>query len=395
MIAIPWYFAKEQEMSLFGIMFIAVSILTLLWSPYSGTLIDRFNRKHIFLIVNICSAIIILVVASFGMYRNQLPLTLVGMVFLFTTLVYTIHYPNLYAFVQEISEPGMFGKITSYLEIQGQAATVIAGGLAAILLEGMTNVQIGSITLNINTWSIQKIFFADGITYLLSFCFILFIVYSPVKRRLIETGSLIARFRTGANYLLKNRSIFWFGAFAYAVFVTALVASFYLFATYVNNYLKAGANIYAISDICYASGALLSGIAIRRFFSFQNIPIAIIIMTFTMAIAFLSLFFWKAIILFFAVSLLLGITNAGTRILRVTYLFRNIPNQVFGRVASIFTLSHTLFRIVFLSIFAFPFFTTGPNVIYACLILSIFLILSALILYYLYPKFDKTLVKDT
>ena len=320
---------------------------------------------------------------------------MVGLVFLFTTLVYTIHYPNLYAFVQEIIEPGKFGKITSYLEIQGQTTTVIAGGLAAILLEGIKNFQFGPYTLNIKAWPIQKIFLIDGITYLLSFCFIIFIAYTPVKERIQEEGSMVSRFRIGARFLNENHSILWFGIFAYAVFVTVLVSTFYLFATYVNNYLQAGGSIYAISDVCYALGAIFSGVMIRRFFLFHNIPKAIILMTLIMGVAFISLYFWKAILLFLVVGALLGITNAGTRILRVTYLFRNIPNQVFGRVSSIFTLSHTLFRIIFLSIFAFPFFNIGGNVVFACLILGIFLITSALILFYLYPKFDKTLVKDT
>ena len=42
------------------------------------------------------------------------------------------------------------------------------------------------------------------------------------------------------------------------------------------------------------------------------------------------------IILFFTANLILGITNAGVRILRTTYLFSNIPNNLIGRNLVVF-----------------------------------------------------------
>ena len=113
-----------------------------------------------------------------------------------------------------------------------------------------------------------------------------------------------------------------------------------------------------------------------------------------MGFGFSLLFFSKSVLLFILITALLGLTNAGTRILRVMYLFQSIPNEVFGRSMSIFYISHTIFRILFLLLFSLSFFTEGTGIAYACLILSGFLISSGLILSYLYPKFDQTLVKD-
>jgi len=78
---------------------------------------------------------------------------------------------------------------------------------------------------------------------------------------------------------------------------------------------------------------------------------------------------------------LLGVTNAGVRIQRITYLLNNVPNHVYGRANSIFFLSHIFFRVSFLLSFSFPFFLTGNNIIFAFIIFTIFLIASAVVLY--------------
>jgi DHA3 family macrolide efflux protein-like MFS transporter len=75
-------------------------------------------------------------------------------------------------------------------------------------------------------------------------------------------------------------------------------------------------------------------------------------------------------------SLVLGLTNAGTRILRMTYLFKVIPNQVFGRAGSIFFISNILFRLTFLSIFTLPFFHLSNNIIYTFVVFTVFLIIA-------------------
>ena len=54
MIAIPWYFVKivgRHEM--FASAYIGITFLTLFWGLYSGTLIDRYSRKKLFIIINI------------------------------------------------------------------------------------------------------------------------------------------------------------------------------------------------------------------------------------------------------------------------------------------------------------------------------------------------------
>ena len=54
--------------------------------------------------------------------------------------------------------------------------------------------------------------------------------------------------------------------------------------------------------------------------------------------------FSKSIIFFFIANLLLGITNAGVRILRTTYLFSHVPNNLMGRATSVFSSINVMVR---------------------------------------------------
>ncbi len=393
MIAIPWYFAKNGNAQTFGWIFTFVTALSLLWGPYSGTLIDKYNRKHIFLGLCIVCGSILFMVAGLGFYWEQLPWYMVGFIFLMTFMNYNLHYPNLYAFVQEITEKRYYGKVTSYIEVIGQLTTVMAGAGAALLLEGTLDGQLMLFGINIpvnfkiKAWTIYEIFLLDGFTYVLSFFIILLIKYSPLIKREQEEGTILKRLNVGWQYLKNNSYILLFGIASYNVFVTVLITTFYLAAKYVESHLHERGDVFASADMFYALGAILAGIAIRKIFQHTTIPMSIIIMTILTAVLFFVLSISSDLWIFYVMFLLLGITNAGIRIQRITYLFQQIPNQVFGRAGSIFFISNILFRIFFLSIFSLAFFHLDNNIIYAFSILSVFLLLSALVLIRYYKKF--------
>lgn len=394
MIAIPWYFTKQGDTTLFGYLYAAITAVSLIWGPFSGTLVDKYDRRKIFLVLNVALGIILLSVSFYGFQNDGVPWLMVGFVYLMTFLNYNLHYPNLYAFAQEITEKRFYGKITSYLEIQGQLASVLAGAGAALLLEGTENgilslfgfdIHLGG---NIEAWEIHHIFLMDGITYFVGFCIIYLISYRALVPRKIETGGAWQRMKVGYQFLMDNKSIFIFGVASYSIFMCVLVTIFYSNPIYVEKHLQEGGDIFASSEICYALGAIFSGAAIRYIFNekYISITMSIIIMTFVTAILFLVLNFSNNIPLFFLMIFILGITNAGTRIQRVTYLFRKIPNQYYGRAGSIFFITNIIFRITFVSIFALPFFQTGNNIIYSMGILAVFLLFSVGLLIFFYKR---------
>jgi DHA3 family macrolide efflux protein-like MFS transporter len=386
MIAIPWYFAQQQDMTRFGFIYGLATVISFLWVPYSGTLVDKYNRKHIFLALTFVSGIIVLSTGLVGQNAGALPWWVVGGIFMLTFFNYNLHYPNLYAFAQEISEKKQYGRITSLLEIVGQSTNVIAGAGAAMLLEGTQNGMLNLFgifvpsPIEIAPWEIYHIFLFDGCTYFVALVILSLIRYTPLVRRTYEAGNIRKRMRTGLNWLQKNPAVFVFGVASYCLFATVLIEVFFLGANYVQLHLGEGGDVFGASEMFYGVGAIAAGFAIRWIFRRTTTPTSILIMTFITAILYFVLFGTRDVWIFYFMSFLLGITNAGVRIQRTTFLFKLVPNQVYGRASSIFFLFNAAFRIILVGAFSLPFFQQTDKIAWAFAIMGIFLILAGLVL---------------
>ncbi len=393
MLAIPWYFARTGDMGRFALMYVLTNVLSFFWVPYAGTLIDRFNRKHLFMVLTAVSAALLFAVAAFGFSREGLPWYVVAGVFTITFLNYNLHFPTLYTFVQEITEQRHYGWITSVIEVMNQVTSMLAGAGAAILLEGTRGGRLNIFGFQVQTgweiepWTIYEIFALDGSTYVLSFLIISLISYVPLAERHAETGSVIRRLRVGYDWLRRHPNIFLFGVASYSIFVTVLIVVFYLGAKYVSDHLQLGGDVYAASEMYFALGSILAGLAVQRVYQWTTRPMGVILNTFLAGAVFTTLALTKGGFLFYLMLFLLGYTNAGTRVLRTTYLFNHVPNQIFGRAGSIFFLTNIVFRTVFLLLFALPFFQRGNNVIYAMALLGAFLFLAGMVLIRYYSSF--------
>ncbi len=394
MIAIPWYFAQQELLGYFVLVYLFTNVISLFWVPYSGTLIDRYDRKHVFLAVTAVGGLMLAAITAIGFSQGGLATPLIALVFVFTFLNYNIHYPNVYAFVQEITESKYYSRITSYMEIIGQITTITAGAVSTLLLVGTTDggFQIFGETLSLGThispWAIHEIFLVDACTYFAAFLIIAMISYVPLQQRKVETGSMITRIQLGWTYLMAHKNVLSYGVLSYIVFLAMLMEAFYLGVSYVSNHLQESGDVYANSKMAYSLGAICTGIGLKYLFSRVSIPLITIILTIGTAAIFFTQYATKSTTLFFIMLFLLGITNAGTRIARVTYLFRNVPNQFFGRAGSIFFMSNIIFRILLLSLFSLPFFQLDNNVTYAYLVVSIVLIIAVALLIKNYKTYD-------
>lgn len=393
MLAIPWYFAMQHQTERFGWVYIGANLLALIWVPYAGTIVDRYDRKKVFLGLTLIVGAVIAGIAFYGHSLGELPWYLVGFIFMLTFWNFSLHYPTLYAFTQEITEKKYYSRITSWLEIQGQLTTMMAGAIGALLLEGSIDGTINILGFKVNSpfdfeaWQIYEVFTLDAATYFVSFLLILSIRYIPLQQRFHETGRFMERLKTGVIYLREHPYIFLFGLASYCIFVTVLIEGFYLNAIYVKNHLEAGGDIFANAKAFYAIGALAAGISIVYIFKKWTIPGAIILMTALTALVYFSFFATKLVSVLLIGSAILGLTNAGTRVLRVTWLFRTVPNQVFGRANSVFNIVTIVFRLGLMLIFTLPFFHRSNHIIWTMVIMGIFLLIVVFILSRYYRKF--------
>ena len=388
MLAIPWKFALLGESLKFNAMFFFVTLGAMFWGLYAGTLIDRYNRKKVFIVTNLIEGIILCCVAYYGSVIGDIPIWGIGIVFATTAFGFTIHFPTIYAFIQEISDPKDYTKITSMLEVIGQLTSMVAGACAALLLDGLVESEQFEFfgrklvsNFSIDKWKIDKIFMFDGLTYLASAFLLLFIRYTPYKIIKVEKSSLVERLKTGFIYLKEHSHILLFGFFSYAVFVVLLVEMFSVMPMYIKNHLGGTGIVFGTAEILYAMGAVIAGITVNRFFKKVEIVKKIIFLTVIISLSFFILGFTKDVSLFLVLSIFIGIANAGTRIYRMEYLFKNIGNEVIGRVNGIFNMTNIVARLCFIGLFTNSYFKEGSNIAMAYNILGCFAILAAFVLY--------------
>ena len=387
MLAVPWYFAQQQLSSRFNFMYAVATFLTLFWGVFAGTLVDRFPRKKVFLTTNILEGTIVLSIAAIGFWQGGLPWYLVMLVFGVTIFGYQLHYPNLYAFAQEVTQKGNYQRVTSMLEIVGQSTNVGAGLLAALLLEGVDwqyTLALGSwelpLSVYIPRWTIWEIFAMDGATYFISSCLIALIRYVPQSAFEIEYGSVWKRIRTGITFLQQNRIVLIFGLLSYSVFVVVLVELHAVAPLYISNHLHEGGHVLGTMEVLYALGALSAGLGVRYLFKQQQVVGSVLMLMGLGVLSLGVLSITRSVAIFLIAGLFIGFSNAGVRVLRVAYLFEHIPNNIIGRVNSVFSMANILMRVGFILLFSNAFFGQGSNITWAYGIMALFVLLALITL---------------
>ena len=332
MITISWYMTKtlgaEKE---FGILYAVLTFISLFWGTIAGSLVDRYNRKNIFLITNLTAGTVLLLMALLGYSNGGMTFAYTAIAFATTLFVYNVHYTNLYSFVQEVTDKKNYGNAVAMIEVQGQFTSVIAGTMAALLLYG-NDIVIGDFTIPIPKWNLQTMVLIDAITYFVSVGIIAMIPYSMSRNRHIDTGSLKERILGGLGFLQHNKYIFLYGCTSFCVFVTIMICTIFYFPIYINKFLDGDTVTFAISETVYGFGALFAGAFIRRVFGDMEAVKSIIILCIGGIIMFIGLAFIKNIPFFYVMCFFYGIFNAGARVFRATYLFHKVPNEVSGRV---------------------------------------------------------------
>lgn len=391
MLAIPWYFSGMQQQSgLFAKIYVFSNFLSLFWGLYAGTLVDRYNRKHLFLGINVAGMLLIGGVAAYGWWQGSLSWVGPAIAFLTTVFIYNVHFPAMYAFAQEITPKEEYKKITSLLEIQGQITWTISGGLAAVLLSGFDGiVTIGTtvITLpfTIAPWKIYEVFTLDAATYVVALLLIATIAHRAVIARNTDTTALHRRLLNGIHYLRQHKPMFIFGNASLFVFLSILIHSTIINPLYVTHYLHKSAGVYASADMVFSMGALLAGFFAAKIIRDEALITSIIFLNCLAAIMFTVHVFNQNMLWYFFTYFIIGMCNSAIRIQRVTYFFHHISNDIIGRTGSVFFMLNVVERMLLTALLSLPFFQTGGNIAYANGILAV-ICLSGAFLIFIYKK---------
>lgn len=249
------------------------------------------------------------------------------------------------------------------MEIQGQLTQVISGAAASFLIEII---------------SLKWILLVDMLTF--AGAFFLFLCIPYVKKKEVKRKATFKKqLFEGIHFMKKRPKLFWFLLATYMPFIGVMMAN-YLIPVYISDILKASASVYAIEGMMYGVGAVLAGISIPIMMKYVKIEISIVMTMVIYVISITAMIIEPSIMLLYGLAIFHAIGNAGTRVARNVLMMEEIPNEVMGRVDSLFRLIGTGIRIVLLMLFTAG--VSKAGVMIPFYVLSCILILSLGIAFY-------------
>ncbi len=404
-LAIPWYLVNlpEEEDGAFkaAAMMTIITVISLFWGLYSGTLVDKYNRKRIFQVMQSIEVILIAFAGLYGYFMGELPFWALTLVAGVTICGWTLFYPNLYAFCQELAPPRLYKKVNSAVELQGQATNFIGMLIGPLLIAGELKADLGAIQINLEfvKWEMYEIFLLDAGTSLLSVAIISLIRYTPGEYPRSSSGSVFSRLKEGFNFVRQRPPLMVFGIASYNIFLTLLVFVQVAMAMYIHGHLGFefidGTPVIAGFEMLYSLGAICTGIfmvALAKAMKKSNLIVQVMVLMGLAAAVFFIFSVSKSVPLFLICGFLIGIANSGARILRITYLVRIVPNTMIGRTDTFFRVINTSGRLILLLVLMLPFFSkdgNGHHIIYGTLIMSMICLLSLVLLIIFFKRFDR------
>ena len=346
--AIPWLLIQQPHgKAILGYTNSIVTLVILLLLPYLGKLVDRNSRKAIVLIFLALGFAVNILVIAVMLLRGRVEVWELLTVFAYGSLGASVYYPAQFALNQEIFAHDQYEQLSGAIEIQWQAASMIAGAAGALLIS------------RVPLWVILAI---DATTYAVSFCLVTRLAYSRSKLASSTTSALKMMWE-GVSYLQQRPrlSIVMFASFL--PFLALMVAN-YLSPIFVRDTLGMGSEVYAAGEISYAIGAVVAGLSIP----FINGKIGLIptlfftIGCYTIAVALNPILPVTAV---FLISFMLqGWGNAGSRVARSILVLKTVPNEIIGRVNLFYSAIERLLRAALLALVTYLLKDWGPNLPY-------------------------------
>ncbi len=367
-IAVPWLLIHRAGGDrLYGWTTLGTTLALFLMMPHYGAWLDRHSRKTMLLVGELFGFVATLAMASLSLATGRVETWQLVTIYFCGMLYYTLHYPAKYAFLQQIFARDQYQSLMGLLEIQGQTAMMVAGGLGSLLIDRVP---------------LPFILLFDAFTYLFSFLVQSTLPYesthltdpsragfSPPSAKIGIRHSIVE----GWQWLRARPAMSLFFACTLMPFIAVMVGN-YLFPIYVSEVLHASADVFGRGELVFAIGAILAGASVPRLATERGAERAILWANGLCLIA-VSLFtFASNQGTYYFALLLFGYGNAGTRVGRHTLLFVTVPNAVMGRVGMFFNVYDRVLRtaLTFAMTLLVPrtTATAGYAVLLACLVLA-------------------------
>jgi MFS family permease len=321
--AVPWLLVQQPGGNAsYGAVTLVTTLVLFLFLPCYGVWVDRHSRKTMMLGSELFGFAATATMAVVGAITGRYGLWQLSTIYFCGMLYYTLHFPAKFALLQQLFAKSQYQSLMGLMEIQGQTAMMVAGGLGAILVEHV---------------SLTTILCFDAATYLFSFFIQSTIPYhadhlAPADAPRVSAWGSIAE---GWRWLRDRPRLTVFFTASLLPFIVVMVGN-YLFPIYISQTLGAGAWVFGAGEIIFAAGAIVAGASLPRLVAEHSaqrtVPVTIAVFAAGAAL----LVFCPGVAFYFCAALLLGFGNAGVRVARSAAILHLVDKQVMGRVNSFF-----------------------------------------------------------
>ena len=317
-VAIPWLLVQRPGGErIFGYITVAATICLFLMVPYYGAWLDRHSRKAALLAGELFGATATLTMATWMLLTGETATWQLVTLYFTGMLYYTLHFPARFAFVQQVFEKRHYQQLVGLMEIQGQTASLLSGGLASVMLVYVP---------------FYVILLCDAGTYLFSFTLQRTLPYEATHISK-EPGKSNAwkSMGEGLSWLKARPQLTTFILCTTAPFVAVMTGN-YLFPIYVQNILQAPASVYGRGEMAFAFGAIVAAIVAPKLIVRHAAANVALFMMATFIVGLVLLGSLHIVPAFYAALILLGLGNAGSRVARGSLMLNEVPNAIIGRV---------------------------------------------------------------
>ncbi|MGA9803219.1 MAG: MFS transporter [Terriglobales bacterium] len=326
--AVAWTILQRthSEMAL-GTFAALQTIPAMLMLPFMGVIIDREDRRRLVMMLDLARAAVILVVTVLAFLgRVQ-----VWQLYLMNTLVaagFWMFWPTITALIQELTPKGAFVQSNTLLLAGVQGGWLIAGALVGFVYE---HIGLGGVLL------------IDVSTYIVSFlCYFAVRQGRHVVPRAVElrhdleaaetaVGRFLREMREGLVFLRGHPSVVFLGT-SWALFLGAMMTGVVVTAPLSDRVFHAGATGYGWLNGGWGVGAFMSALyapaLIARLGARSAIALAMLLLTFTMALSPFSPWLAIAVLLYGLMGSARGVSGVAMN----TSLMQQVPPHVMGRV---------------------------------------------------------------
>lgn len=252
--AIIWYLTKTTgSATVLSLAMLLGMLPMVLLSPFTGPLIDRWNKKILLVVTDIIVAIFAIILSITGTLSPEFPLWLVFVSLLIRSIAQTFQMPTIQSILPTMVPEEELTKVNGQFSMVQSANFIIAPALGAVLY---SIVPMNFLIL----LDVLGAVFGVGL---------LLLVTIPRITSEGEPIHLLADTKFGFKKLFENKGL-WYITIVGAIFMLLFMPAASLYPLMTMNYFNGSVGQAGLVEVVYSVGMLIGGAVIGIFGNWKN-----------------------------------------------------------------------------------------------------------------------------